>query len=58
MLAQSGIAADDRQDSPNLLLDVQMLVMLGGRERTEVRGLFAAAGLEGRRCTLFECVPT
>ena len=49
-------------------LDLQMLVMLGGRERTEAeyRTLFAAAGLEVRtvvrfgdppQCTLFEGAP-
>jgi hypothetical protein len=68
LVIERAIAADSRQDLPSLLLDLQMLVMLGGRERTEAeyRTLFAAAGLEVRtvvrfgdppQCTLFEGAP-
>jgi hypothetical protein len=41
------LVPDDGSPSPALLLDLNMLVMLGGRERTvaEMRALFASAGL-------------
>ena len=69
LVVERAIGADYRQDLPNLLLDLQMLVMLGGRERSDADycALFTAAGLQVRtiirvgnapQATLFEGVPT
>lgn len=47
LVIEQVIAPDYRRSLPTLELDLQMLVMLGGQERTEAeyRALFAAAGL-------------
>jgi hypothetical protein len=68
LVIESVVGPDYRQALPALLLDMTMLVMLGGRQRTEgeYRGLFTAAGLRLARVvplgdvdqfSIFEGVP-
>jgi hypothetical protein len=68
LVVERAIAADYRDDLATLMLDLQMLVMLGGQERTEAdyRALFTAAGFDLRHivpvgnppeCSVFEGVP-
>jgi hypothetical protein len=59
------VVPDDDLPHPSKLLDLQMLVLLGGRERTldEWRGLLAGGGFElsgvseGRRSNVLEARP-
>ena len=46
LVVERGIAPDSRRALPVLHIDLEMLVNVGGRERTdaEYRALFAAAG--------------
>jgi hypothetical protein len=56
LIAESVLPADDRISARHALLDLQMLVVPGGRERTldEYAALLAANGFELVRCTATE----